>query len=149
MKNEMMLMLLGPDGEPRSSARGFVRIAVFCFCLLFAVGTSAQEQGIAGMGNRSRLTTFDAPDAGTGSDQGTIGASINGAGNITGHYYDASGVEHGFVRNKKGRITTFDAPGAGTGSDQGTVGASINDAGGITGYYRDASDVYHGFVWRP
>jgi hypothetical protein len=142
-------MLPGPDGEPRSSARGFVRIAVFCFCLLFAVGTSAQEQGIAGMGNRSRLTTFDAPDAGTASGQGTIGESINGAGDITGDYRDASNVYHGFVRNKKGSITTFDAPDAGTGSDQGTFGTSINGAGDITGGYEDASGVGHGFVRTP
>jgi hypothetical protein len=39
------------------------------------------------------ITSFDTP-----GDIGTIGLAINAAGVITGYYYDASEVVHGFVR---------------------------------------------------
>jgi hypothetical protein len=43
------------------------------------------------------ITTFDAPGAGTGFLQGTIAASFNPPGAITGFYLDASNVSHGFL----------------------------------------------------
>lgn len=45
------------------------------------------------------LTTLDVPGAGagTGFDQGTLAQSINPAGVITGYYFDANGVAHGFL----------------------------------------------------
>ena len=43
------------------------------------------------------MTTFEVPGAGTGSGQGTIAYSINDAGNVTGYYYDARDVFHGFL----------------------------------------------------
>jgi len=60
------------------------------------------------------ITTFDAPGAGTGAFQGTLGEGINPAGEIDRYYYDANNVGHGFLRTPDGAITTFDAPGAGT-----------------------------------
>jgi hypothetical protein len=75
------------------------------------------------------ITTFEAPGAGTGANQGTIGVYINTAGVISGYYGDASNVYHGFVRASNGMITTFEAPGAGTGASQGTDGIGINTAG--------------------
>ncbi len=150
MKKAMLLVLFGPDGKPRASGSGFVGIAVVCLCLLFAVGTPAQQQKMAGIAGRSPvITSFDAPGASKGSFQGTFPGSINTVGDITGSYEDASSVVHGFVRNKKGIITSFDAPDAGTGSGQGTVAVSINTAGDITGNYYDASNVSHGFVRTP
>lgn len=54
---------------------------------------------------RGRVTTFDAPGAGTGSYQGTAcqfcGLGINDAGAITGSYIDANNVYHGFLRIPK------------------------------------------------
>lgn len=47
------------------------------------------------------ITTFDAPDAGTGFFQGTLAWGINLEGAITGYYIDANNVYHGFVRIKK------------------------------------------------
>ena len=41
-----------------------------------------------------KIKTFEAPGAG----QGTVGLSVNAAGDITGFYVDASAVFHGFVR---------------------------------------------------
>jgi hypothetical protein len=96
-----------------------------------------------------KITSFDAPGAGTGIGQGTTGDSINKKGEITGYYSDALGY-HGFVRSLNGKITTFDAPGAGTGGiPQGTAGFSINSAGSITGYSQDANSVNHGFLRTP
>ncbi len=45
------------------------------------------------------VITFDPPGTSTGPGrlQGTLGLSINAAGNIAGAYTDASGVAHGFV----------------------------------------------------
>jgi hypothetical protein len=47
-----------------------------------------------------KFTTIDAPGAGTnaGSGFGTFPDSINNAGAITGHYIDAQGLNHGFLR---------------------------------------------------
>ena len=43
------------------------------------------------------ITEFDAPGAGTGAGQGTIGGLINDSGVIAGGYIDANGVSHGFL----------------------------------------------------
>jgi hypothetical protein len=95
------------------------------------------------------ITTFDAPGAGTGAMQGTMGGSINPAGTIPGTYIDANSANHGYVRAADGAITTFDAPGAGTGSGQGTVPFTNNQSGAIVGYYLDANNVNHGFLRFP
>jgi hypothetical protein len=44
------------------------------------------------------ITTFDAPGAGTGVNQGTSPLGINSKGAITGYYIDANNVGHGFLR---------------------------------------------------
>jgi hypothetical protein len=79
---------------------------------------------------------------------GTIGL-INDVGEIAGWYWDANGLNHGFVRSPEGKFTSFDAPGAGTGAGQGTLPAGINDMGEIAGSYLDADNVYHGFLRFP
>lgn len=104
------------------------------------------------------LKTFDVPNAGTGSYQGTgcpgCDLGINQWGAIAGIYSDANSVNHGFVRSPDGKFTTFDAPGAGTGSSEGTgcpsdCPVSINDWGAITGSYIDATDTSHGYLRSP
>ena len=92
------------------------------------------------------FTVFDAPGAGTGMLQGTMGTSINDAGNIAGIYLTAPNVAHGFVRDAVGTFTTFDAPNAGTSLNQGTFPASINASGDIAGMYFATGNSYHGFV---
>ncbi len=105
-----------------------------------------------------KLTTFDAPGAGTGLYQGTgcpgcnLGVNIWGA--IAGTYTDASNVFHGFLRSPEGKFTTFEATGAGTGSYQGTgcfsdCPVGLNDSGVITGSYADSNYVQHGFLRTP
>ena len=95
------------------------------------------------------ITTFDAPDAGTGASQGTYGCSINPKGQVTCFYVDASGLYHGYLRAPDGTITSFDAPGAGTSSGEGTSPANINPAGEIVGNYVDSSGVNHGLLRAP
>ena len=111
--------------------------------------------GLSGSAQKPRMITFDVtptppdPPPGTEAGQGTIPQAINPAGAITGYYFDASNVSHGFLRARDSRFTTFDAPGAGTGAYQGTYAYSINPAGATTGGYTDASDVNHGFLRTP
>jgi len=87
------------------------------------------------------ITAFDGPGAYV-----TEANSINGAGAITGAYFDASFVEHGLVRDPNGVITTFDASGA---NGTSTVGRCINDSGAIVGSYVNGSIVEHGYVRNP
>jgi Chitobiase/beta-hexosaminidase C-terminal domain len=93
------------------------------------------------------ITEFDAPDAGTGQNQGTFAISIDAADDVAGQYSDSSTALHGFVRNGTGgAITEFDVPGAPTNiKHRGTIPMSIA-AGSVTGFYSDAGAVRHGFV---
>jgi len=71
------------------------------------------------------FTTFDAPGAGTGADQGTFSFAISPGGEITGFYFDGTNASHGFLRDNMGVITTYDVPGSGTGFLQGTYGGAL------------------------
>lgn len=97
--------------------------------------------------------TLDAPGASSvpASGYGTFPQSMNDGGTITGHYTDAAGVTHGFVRIPSGKFISFDAPGANsaTGSFFGTFPISINDTGIITGNYTDDVGRNHGFLRMP
>jgi hypothetical protein len=99
------------------------------------------ELGFSQEAKSATITTFDVPGA---AGQGTQAYGLNDSGTITGQYFDANGVAHGFVRTPDGAITTFDAPGA----PQSTVPMSINAGGVTTGYYADATGRAHGFVRR-
>jgi hypothetical protein len=111
--------------------------------------TPERPQEAAAGGSAFTFTTFDAPGAGTGMLQGTMGTSINDAGDIAGVYLTPPNVAHGFVRtvaNGTASFATFDAPGAGTSLNEGTFPASINTAGDVAGMYFDAKNAYHGFL---
>jgi hypothetical protein len=92
---------------------------------------------------------FDAPDAGTGSGQGTYPGGINQAGTIEGAVIDSNGVIHGFVGAACGILTEYDVPGAGTGPGQGTTNGNINALGEIAASFIDSNNVSHGFVREP
>ncbi len=109
---------------------------------------SVHAQG-TGASGAPTFTVFEAPGAGTGMLQGTMGTSINDGGDIAGVYLTAPNVAHGFVRtvvNGTATFATFNAPGAGTSLNQGTFPASINAAGDVVGMYFDSNNAYHGFV---
>jgi hypothetical protein len=93
-----------------------------------------------------KFTTFNAPGAGTGANQGTSAWSINSKGDTTGYYVDGSNVYHGYLRLSDGTITTFDVPGAGAGSGQGTLAYNLGSKGEIAGEYIDGNNVLHGFT---
>ena len=93
------------------------------------------------------ISTFEAPNAGTGAEQGTIVTGIDAAGDVIGAYTDTSNAIHGFVRSAStGTITAIDAPGAGTATYQGTYPDAIDAAGDISGSFTDSNNVVHGFV---
>ena len=83
------------------------------------------------------ITTFDP----TGSTF-TVPRAINPAGQITGDYFGANAMNHGFLRKTDGTFTTFDP----TGSTL-TYPTAINPAGQITGsYVTSAPFGLHGFL---
>jgi len=94
--------------------------------------------------DKAGIISFDVGGAGTGAYQGTQPYCINSAGAITGQYWDAYNVSHGFLRAADGTITPFDVLGA-----SATAALSINPAGAITGEYFDAKGVAHGFLRAP
>lgn len=98
--------------------------------------------------NAQQLISFDAPNAGTGQNQGTVAYGINLKGTITGIVTDSSNGTHGFVGTLKGGFTDFDVLGADpiVGC---TCAQAINELGVITGYSIDSNSVYHGFVRTP
>jgi hypothetical protein len=95
-----------------------------------------------------KFTTFEAPGADTnaGDFNGTLPNAINDAGAITGVYYDAQNLGHGFLRSPAGKFTTFDVPG-------GTVGTvnpiALNVEGSIVGFYADQNGVFRPFLRHP
>jgi hypothetical protein len=71
--------------------------------------------------------------------------SIDQAGDITGSYTDAAGVQHGFVRNPYGTITSFDPP-----EGKQTAATTISDGGAVAGFYHyKASGPPVGFIRVP
>lgn len=96
-----------------------------------------------------KITSFDAPGAGTDSYEGTgcssdCPVSINDWGAILGTFIDANFVYHGYLRSPDGKIVTVDPLGS-----VGTFTSSLNDFGIATGYYLDANNVVHGFIRKP
>jgi ribosome-binding factor A len=116
--------ITAPSASVPNLAHGFVRIA--------STGT---------------ITPFDAPNAGTGKNQGTFAVSINDGGEITGIYSDSVTAEHGFLRAANGTFTEFDVPGSPVNvTHRGTSPTDINASGVITGMMEDINTVRHGFV---
>lgn len=116
--------LNAPNSNVTNLAHGFLRVA-----------------------SSGAITEFDAPDAGTGLNQGTFAVSIDASDDVAGQYSDNATALHGFVRNGTGgAITEFDVPGAPTNvKHRGTIPMSIA-AGNVTGFISDANAVRHGFV---
>lgn len=113
---------------------GILMLAVF-FCFVSTTWPQAQTQG------KPEITTFDALGA-----AGTVPYAISPTGAITGVYWDASGVTHGFLRAPDGKITDFDYPGG-----TFTMPWAINTSGEITGLYGDPTvdNWDHGFLRTP
>lgn len=122
-------------------------VVVICLTVLTRVKGSTPAQTQPAASGASNFTEFNAPDAASGALQGTIGASINTEGDVTGVYITAPNVAHGFVRiAATTTVTEFDARDAGAGLNQGTFALSINTEGDVAGIYSDSNTAYHGFV---
>lgn len=93
--------------------------------------------------------TFDAPNGGPLTYQGTTVADMNSTGYIVGTLIDARYVAHGFLRAPDGTITMIDASNAGTGPNQGTWISAINDNGAMVGHFYNPKDRAHSFLRDP
>ena len=109
------------------------------------VGCGGGSSGMPGGGGTPPqvFTTIDVAEAGTSSEQGTIGLRVNLAGDVAGYYIDPGGIYHGFIRNDAGVITTVDVPVIG---NLGTLIVAIDGAGDTAGYYFDSQNDEHSFV---
>jgi uncharacterized membrane protein len=94
-----------------------------------------------------KFTSFEAPGADTTAQSfnGTVANGINDLGEVTGYYFDVSGLQHGFVRSATGKFTSFDVPGAAGFSDP----IAINLEGAVVGYYLDPNSQFHAFLRKP
>jgi hypothetical protein len=91
------------------------------------------------------VTIFTVPNA-----TFTEALSINNFDQAVGIYGDASGVIHGFIRDRQGNLSfPIDVPGASTTPGLGTVALGINDFGVLSGHFWDAANSEHGFVRTP
>ncbi len=81
--------------------------------------------------------TLDVP----GSGNQTYATSINDAGQIAGVYFDASGIEHGFILDRGGNYTTIDVAGGIL-----VTNAILSQNGEVAGTYEDARYIPHGYV---
>src|ERR1035438_10578516 len=122
------------------------RSTLFPYTTLFRSGTISGNYFDANTASHGFLRDpdgaiikYDVPGAGAGFRQGTVGASINPAGELASYYVDDGNVFHGYLRAPHGAITTFDVPGAGTGPFQGTFPFVNNPAGVVTGLDVDAN----------
>jgi len=121
--------------------------AFVAFSISASRSVQAQHEGFGGTQN-CEITEFDAPDASTLPNLGTVALDINVGGIIVGYYVDKNIVAHGFLRTPDGKIIPFDAPGAGLehGAGQGTAAYGINDLGVIAGEVEDQNKLFHGFL---
>jgi hypothetical protein len=125
--------------------RKFVACAIFSTTVGLSAVASAWPQPV--------IKTFEAPGAGNtpGTQQGTVGASINVFGVISGTTRDDNSVRHGYLRYPDGKYTVFDGPNAGTSgaTGQGTRVGGLNALGAVTGSVRDATNFDVPFVRDP
>ena len=111
------------------SRSSLLRNAACAFCAIaaaFILGPAARAQ-------QPHIISFDVPAS---NGNGTVPIGVNLEGTLTGFYFDASGIGHGFLRSADGKITTFDAPGAGTNPNNfgGTFPVGINLQGSVAGF---------------
>lgn len=110
------------------------------------VQTGAPDFFVSGfVSDSGTVTVFTVPNATL-----TEATAINNLDQVVGFYQDASGVYHGFIRDRQGHLVyPVDVPGASTTRFLGTIPLGINDFGFISGHFWDSSNNEHGFVRAP
>ncbi|MBV9063097.1 MAG: hypothetical protein JOY77_09255, partial [Alphaproteobacteria bacterium] len=91
----------------------------------------------------------DAPNSGSGEEQGTECIGINNNGDISGGAIDENYHAYAFIRWADGNYYEFEAPKAGDGEGQGTIAAEISEHGRTNGQVVDSNNVMHGFIRDP
>jgi hypothetical protein len=71
----------------------------------------------------------------TGNVAGTVVDGINNLGDVSGHFWDTSYNEHGFLMTAAGKFYQLDYPGA-----YQTAGGGLNDKRNVAGHYIPNSD---------
>ena len=89
---------------------------------------------------KNRIEILDAPNAGTGYQQGTQPEAISDDGVIAGEAISNAGT-HGFLRDKKGNMLAFDPPGS-----LFTLVSSVSKDDAVLGRYVDASLASHAYL---
>lgn len=74
----------------------------------------------------------------------TIPRGVNNLGQNVGAFQDATGVMHGYLRQRNGSFVTIDPPGS-----TFTIATVINDGGTIVGQWQQGGGAFHGFVRSP
>ena len=101
------------------------------------VGTCQDLNGTHGfLIDQGDVTLIDVPGA-----KWTYASGINNRGQIVGSYFDASDVEHGYLRDANGAITLIQASNA-----PGIEPVRLNDRGDIVGMFSE-SGLVHGFLF--
>jgi hypothetical protein len=101
---------------------------------------------------RGTIITIDVPGAVPNplgpNGSGTIALGVNDFGWVSGHFLDAAGYEHGFLRSPHGTYYQIDAPGAATTLlGTGTGGGGLNDLCTVVGHYADtATGAPHAYI---
>src|SRR5580658_297065 len=115
--------------KPQTSARiGIAVLAMLATILTLGTGAAAQESAA------SIYLSFDAPQAGTGPNQGTFPNAINRQGWIGGTVVYSTGVSHGFLREPNGKFIAVNPPN----SVESYVSA-INDSDEAVGLFYSAT----------
>lgn len=99
------------------------------------------------------VTTIDVPGAATATGTapclsnpvaGTVPLGINNAGYVSGHFWDASYNEHGFIMTPSGKFIPLNVPGA-----YQTSGGGLNDHEVVVGHFADSSCNTVGYIATP
>jgi len=93
------------------------------------------------------LRIVDVPGASNEASRSAAGTALLGltdSGWISGHYWDARHVEHGYVASPDGAFYAIDVPGA-----LSTSGGGLNASGEVVGYFVDHNGVYRGYIATP
>jgi hypothetical protein len=129
--------------KPQTSAAhtGVAMLATLAAILTLGINALAQQTAPSG------YLSFDAPQAGTGSSQGTFPSSINRQGWIGGTVVYSTGASHGFLREPNGLFIAVDPPNSAQSfvfaiNDSGEAVGQFYGTGATYGFLRDAAGNY-------